>query len=523
MLTGYIDALDRGGMHGWVRDTAHPEAPVSVIVTANGRLLGRTVGNVFRDDLLAASIGNGAFGFEFSFSPPLAPSRSWLIHVRSEADGQEMPGSPVRLPAAREFDDKAQRAFTALLDGSASEAELDERIAFLSAERERLLQKRADDRSALRQRIKPSWQRQALPRRALVVDQFVPEPDRDGGSNAIVSHIHSLQRLGYQVTFAAQSMAGGPAVAPLERAGVLYCGQPYYNSVEEVLRREADSFDLVYLHRVVVASAYVALVRQTQRRARLLYSVADLHHLRLARQAEFFDQPELLDEAARVSGLEFGTARMTDAVITHSTVEAALLRRGLPEGMVYVVPWSMRLRPRRKPFADRSGMVLLGNFAHGPNQAATLVLRDEIMPLVRHAIPSFECRLVGDDLPSHLRKPSPGMLYTGHTQALDDVLDTARLTIAPIPFGAGLKGKVLASLSAGLPCICSPTAAEGFDLPPRLQDLVVSDAQSAARAVLRLHGDEVYNDRLSKRCSAFAARAFSEQAVDFAMSHALGN
>ena len=522
MLSGFIDGVSRTGIHGWVRNMAHPAASISVVVTANNRLLGRTVANRHRPDLVAAGFGTGNFGFDIVFDPPLSPARSWLLHIRSDSNAEDMPGSPVRLQASTEFDGAARRAFAAALDGFADEGDLDERIAFLAGEQERLLQKRADARSRRRERTLQRVDGPVLPPRALVIDQRVPEPERDGGSNALVSHMRSLVRLGYQVVFAAQSMAGGEAAAALEREGILCCHAPWYGSVEDVLRREAGTFDLVYLHRVAVASAYSALVRQAQPRARLVYSVADLHHIRLARQADVEERPELAIEAERSRAEEVWAASGADSVITHSTAEADLLRRAVPPEKVHVVTWSVPVHARRVAFGKRNGLALIGNFAHAPNAAAARHMRDEVMPLVQAADPSILCRLVGDGLPLSLQAPQAGLAYSGHVADLEDVFDAVRLTVAPLPYGAGLKGKVLASLAAGIPCVCSPVAAEGMELPARLAELVVPDAAAASRMIVRLHSDEGYNARLSKRCVAFAERAFSDAALDAAMRRVVG-
>ncbi len=520
MLEGFLDSVDRTRIHGWVRHMAHPAASVSIVVTANERLLDRTVANVYRDDLALSGIGSGKYGFDITFNPPLSPARSWLIHVRSEAGGEDIPGSPVRLQASSEFNDAARAAFSAALDAAGSDEELDGRIAFLAGERDRLLQKRAD---LLSQRQARSTARQGgltPPLRALVIDQKTPEPERDGGSNALVSHMRSLQRLGYEVVFVAQSMQGGDAAAALEAEAIRSRHAPWYGSVEEVLRREADTYDVVYLHRIAVASAYITLVRQTQRRARLIFSVADLHHLRLARQAAFEDRPELLVEAERTRMQEVWAAQAADAVITHSTAEAEVLRRAVPADRVHVVTWSMPHRMPGVAFAKRDGLALIGHFAHAPNADAVQYLRDEIMPLLRREDPSILCRLVGDGLPLALQTPQRGLDYVGHVPSLDNIFDAVRLTIAPLRFGAGLKSKVMASLAAGIPCVCSPIAAEGMGLPPRLQDLVAPDAASAVRTILRLHNDEAYNSRMSKRCAAFAERAFSAAALDAALRRA---
>ena len=525
-LVGCIDGADRRWLHGWVRDTAFPDTPVCLLITANDELLQRVVANRYRADLEQAGFGNGRFGFAVLLSTPLLPSRLWLIRICSEADGEELDGSPIYLPPSAEFDGEAETAFAAAIRNVSTEAELDQRITFLADQRDRLLQVRADWRSARATR-NAAFLRLApvpeQPRRALVIDDHgVPEQDRDGGSAAILSHMHSLQRLGYDVTFAAPQMAGGPAAAGLRRAGITICHAPWFASVEEVLRREANGYELVYLHRVATAVDYASLVRRHQPHAWLIYAVADLHHVRLARQAAVERRQDLMDEARRVKAQELWAAGMADAVITHSSAEAVLLRRAVPPGRVHVVAWSVPCRSAPAGFAERGGMAFIGNFRHAPNVAAALHLRDEIMPALQELDPQIECKLVGPYLPAALMAPQPGLAVMGHVADLREVFDAVRLTVAPLRFGAGLKAKVMESLAAGVPCVCSPVAAEGLDLPAGLRELVASETGAAVTAIMRLHTDQAYNREMARAGLTFARLAFSEAKLDEAMQAATG-
>jgi hypothetical protein len=91
---------------------------------------------------------------------------------------------------------------------------------------------------------------------ALIVDSEWPRPDRDAGSQAITSHIHCMQQLGWRVEFVATDMMPSNAASGLMSAGVVCHMPPAVSSVEEVLRRHAGKFDLVYLHRAQNALAY---------------------------------------------------------------------------------------------------------------------------------------------------------------------------------------------------------------------------------------------------------------------------
>ena len=105
---------------------------------------------------------------------------------------------------------------------------------------------------------------------------------------------------------------------------------------------------------------------------------------------------------------------------------------------------------------------------------------------------------------------------------LRSVLETVRLTVAPLRFGAGLKAKVMESLAAGVPCVCSPVAAEGLALPPPLREFVAGDTGAWVRAILRLHGDKACNAAAARQGVAFARSAFSEARLDEAMRGATG-
>ena len=122
----------------------------------------------------------------------------------------------------------------------------------------------------------------------------------------------------------------------------------------DVLRQHAGRFDLVYLHRIENAQAYSGLVRQCFD-AQIVYSVADLHHLRLQGESRLAREPEraerLCEAARELAVQEFAAALLADSVITHSAAEAERLRTVLQQvpnaegDKVHVVPGRCRRRP----------------------------------------------------------------------------------------------------------------------------------------------------------------------------------
>ena len=97
-----------------------------------------------------------------------------------------------------------------------------------------------------------------------------------------------------------------------------------------------------------------------------------------------------------------------------------------------------------------------------------------------------------------------------------------RLTVAPLTYGAGVKGKVVDSLSAGMPCVCTPVAAEGLDFPEALRACIADSADGLAALICDLHDNEQTNDVCGRAGLDYVTTAFSNETLDAAMRGVLG-
>jgi glycosyltransferase involved in cell wall biosynthesis len=353
--------------------------------------------------------------------------------------------------------------------------------------------------------------------RALMIDDSVPEPDKDAGSNAAFQHILTLQRLGYKVTFIpGDNMAKiDPYTTDLQRRGVECLYHPYYFSVEDVFRKRPVPFDLVYLHRYSNASKYGGMIRQHFPQARILYNVADLHFLRLQRQAEVEDDPVLRQKAEQMRRLELGAMFFVDCVIVHSAAEAELLAKMAPGVNVQVIPWTVEIRDIKKAETERPAIAFIGGYRHEPNVDAAKWAVQSIMPGLRKEVPGIELLLVGSYMPPELTAlAGKDVVPLGHVPSLDTVFDRVRLTIAPLRYGAGLKGKVLESLAAGVPCVMTTVAAEGLDLPKKLQVLVADGPGEIAARIAKLCQDDGEYRRIVEAGKAYVRATYSAERID---------
>ncbi len=502
---GQLDMATRDRVRGWAQHGDAPETAVALQVLCDGLPLARVVANLYRSDLAQAGLGSGRHGFEVAIPGGLSPLERHVVQVRRESDGSELPGSPAVIEAAGMFDSTLEsivsRAVAAVAEGDQGRV-----MNFMLEQAARLAQQMADVASAS---DRP---------RALFIDGHVPVATRDAGSRVLLSHMRAMQRLGYAVSLASPEFVQEPPMI----AGVDWLGAPLHDSVESILQRQAGRFDVVYLHRVDVASRYMALVRQHMPRARVLYNVADLHHVRVARQAGSEQRPELLPVSDRLRLAETVAAMSADAVLVHSLDELALLRRLAPQAKLHHVPIDVSVRPGARPFGARRGVAFVGGYRHAPNVDAAHVLVDEVMPLVWDQVPGLPCLLIGSDMPDRVRRlAGPHIELAGQVADLDLVLERVRLTTAPLRYGAGVKGKVLDSLAAAVPCVMSPIAAEGLALPTTLQALVGQDVQQVARLIVRLHEDEQAH-RVAVKGGLMLIDSFHREAqVDVALEAAL--
>jgi glycosyltransferase involved in cell wall biosynthesis len=356
---------------------------------------------------------------------------------------------------------------------------------------------------------------------ALVVDNQIPKIGHDGGANAILDHMRALRTAGFAVSFLALRPDGTNTRA-LSSLGVTPLSIPQNGTVSEVMRAHAGRFDLVYLHRVESAMHCLKLARQYFD-AQIVYSVADLHHVRLKAQSEVDRDhaPELMQQAHCVALHELAAALSSDCVITHSASEAAKLEQ-LPsiaaERKVRVVPWTVPMAAVRTPFADRSGIAFFGGFAHAPNVDAARWLVDEIMPLVWRKAPDLLCLIAGSDMSEDLHRQlaRPGVKLLGRVERLSEVFEQARLTIAPLRFGAGLKDKVLRSMAAGLPCIGTTEAFKGMqELPSTItNDCRRDTAADLAAAIVRMHRDEAANLSCAQTSMRYVGAFYNRSRID---------
>lgn len=353
-------------------------------------------------------------------------------------------------------------------------------------------------------------------RRILLVDVSTPRPDRDSGSLRAANLMRLLLGEGFQVDFLPDDGAdAGPYTRALESLGVgVQCGAPTRRR-RQWFQAHAGRYAAIVVSRYHLAEYLVPLLRRHAPQATLVLDTVDLHHLREEREARLRNDRTLLRLAASTRKRELAAIASADVAWVVSPAEAALLGDALPGARIEVLPNLHEVDAAPAPFQARSGLLFVGGGGHPPNVDAARWLLEDIWPLVRERLPDCTLHIVGAGMPSALggAAGAQGAIVHGHVPDLAPLLAGTRVGVAPLRFGAGVKGKVNLCMAAGMPVVATGCAAEGMHLAHGRDILLAEEPAAFAEAIVALHSDAALWSRLSQAGIDNVRRHFSFDAA----------
>jgi GT2 family glycosyltransferase len=420
-------------------------------------------------------------------------------------------------------------------------------------------------------------------RRLLVVDARVLMPDHDAGSVRMNHILRIFQRLGYKVTFIPDNLEYHERyTAALQAAGIECWYAPYVRSVGEHLKTHGRLYDVVMLSRADVAEKNLAAVRQYCPEAKVLFDTVDLHFLREEREAQLHNDP-LRRQAARLrKAQELGIARQVDMTLLVSTAELEIFRREAPDVRVALLPTIQELPPlpgsalstesaaaaptaggisagaavagdipggktaagnaltlkgvagdiNAGPETDaaspdgRRDILFIGGFEHPPNLDAMEFFIGAVLPLITARRPDIRLLVVGSKPPARLRElaaANANVEVRGYVADIAPLFREIRLTVAPLRYGAGVKGKINTSMAWGVPVVATGIAAEGMDLEDGRDVLLADTPEDFADRVLRLYEDDDLWRTLSRGGRENIRRRFSPAVAEQQVRLILGD
>lgn len=357
-------------------------------------------------------------------------------------------------------------------------------------------------------------------KKVLVVDNIVPAPDRSAGGGRLYQLLLLLARhyhvvLAYTGTYALREY-----VTPLEKLGITVFYPGYAKAVHNhdldlaaVLMN--NDFPYIFMELYGMGEQYLNLVREYSPQSQVIVDTYDVHFLRELRESAILKDPALERKANDTRRREMGVYSRADLVLTVTEEDKRALLREDANLRIEVIPTIHPVAPHVAARRTRQDLLFVGGFSHTPNVDAVLYFCEEIFPLVQTQLPQVKVHIVGNAPPPEvIALANDSIVVDGYVPDLVPYLESAMVSIAPLRYGSGMKGKIAEAMSYGLPVVTTAIGAEGMHLQDGVDALIADDARDFADKIVQLHHDARLWETISREGRAHVQQKWSPDAVD---------
>ncbi len=335
-------------------------------------------------------------------------------------------------------------------------------------------------------------------RKLLVIGFVWPEPTATAAGSRMLQLLHCFIEAGYQLTFASTAVRG-PYSLDMEAMGVttkaITLNDASFDAFVKVLNPQIVLFD-----RFLTEEQFGWRITEQLPDAVRILDTEDLHSLRYVREQavkkeKAFSIADWLE--SEKTKREIASIYRSDCSLMISTYEMELLEKyiGINDRLLVHIPFMVAKVDAEDwvLFKDRAGFICIGNGKHAPNVDAVLWLKKTIWPVIRQWLPQAQVRIYGAYLPEKVKQlhhPQTGFHIMGRAPEVHEVMGRARVNLAPLRFGAGIKGKLIDGMLSGTPSVTTRIGAEGMhdDLP--WNGVVVDEVAAFAKAAVQLYQEE---------------------------------
>lgn len=328
----------------------------------------------------------------------------------------------------------------------------------------------------------------------LVVDHYVPHYDKDAGSRTIYQYLNLFVKMGYSVSFIGDNFyRHEPYTTDLQQIGVevLY-GVYYSNNWRSWVKENSEYFDFVFLNRPHISEKYIDFLKENTK-AKIVYYGHDLHFLREMREFELTGDNVILKSSEEWKKKELDLMNKADTILYPSDVEVSEIKkinnsfdvRRLP---AYIMENSKKLKEINK----RKDLLFVGGFGHGPNIDGIVWFCENIFPMIIEKNPKIKLNIVGSKAPDKvlaLKSDNINVLGFVSDEKLAELYKDCRVSVAPLRYGAGIKGKIIEAIANGIPVVTTTCGAEGIANDNNFI-IVEDDCEKFAQDILKLYDDE---------------------------------
>jgi len=336
--------------------------------------------------------------------------------------------------------------------------------------------------------------------RLLVIGCVWPEPDSSAAGSRMLQLLEFFLAENYEITFVTTAARSEFAI-DLEKM----------NIASEIIKMNHPSFDellkriqpnLVLFDRFMTEEQFGWRIDETCPEAVKILDTEDLHFLRKTRTEAF--KKNILAESlyfdADITIREIASIYRCDLSLIISEVEMKLLQEefSIHRNLLHYLPFLLEPVSEEKKlnlpeFNQRQSFISIGNFLHEPNWNAVLYLKEEIWPLIKQEFPEGKLEIYGA-YPSQkvwsLHNEKEGFIVKGRVENAEEVMKNAKICLAPIRFGAGLKGKLIQAMQCGTPSVTTLIGAEGIAGDLNWNGYITSDPKEFAKKAVHLYSEE---------------------------------
>jgi glycosyltransferase involved in cell wall biosynthesis len=332
----------------------------------------------------------------------------------------------------------------------------------------------------------------------------------------------------YHVVFAyVGAFALQEYIRPLERYGITVFYPGYAKAVNNyeldlgaVLRY--NDFKFIFCELFGIAEQYLGVVRQYSPGTSVIVDTFDVHFLRETREAATANDAGLLRKAQETKRRELAVYKQVDLVLTVTADDKQALLREDPQLNISVIPNIHAIPTAVVSRGNRRDLLFVGGFSHTPNVDGVLYLCREILPIVRRRLPDTKLWVVGNAPPPEIvALASENVIVTGYVRHLVPYLESALVSLAPLRFGSGMKGKIGEAMAWGIPVVTTTIGAEGMGLQDGVDALIADTPEDFARRITQLHEQPELWDSVAQNARRRVEREWSPDAVDRCLTEIL--
>lgn len=348
----------------------------------------------------------------------------------------------------------------------------------------------------------------------LMIDHYVPQYDKDAGSRTVFQYLKLFVSQGYNVKFIGDNFyQHEPYTSVLQQMGIEVLYGPYYaNNWQKWILGNAPYIDFVFLNRPHISVKYIDFIRE-HTKARIIYYGHDLHFLREQREYELTHREELLQSMEEWKEKEISLMNKADVSYYPSYVEEEAIHKIDPQLPVKAIPAYLfdEVEDCAYDFADRKDMMFIGGFGHTPNVDAVKWLAAEVMPRLVELLPDIVVHILGSNPPKEIEKlASEHLKIEGFVtdRQLEEFYHNCRISVVPLRYGAGIKGKIIEAMKFGTPVATTSVGAEGIRNAEQVM-LIQDDAKKFAEDTAALYQNEQKLRQMSEDSIEYIRKNFS--------------